>query len=526
MNLLLGLLNVACGLIFIYISKLLVDIATGRREGDLWTMVGFLATMLVIRLAITGSRQWLMGRIRIGMTNHIRRHLFDEVLNAPWHGREDRKSGDVMSRVSEDLRVVVACIISDVPSVIISLVQLLAASCFLFLLQPRLLWVMICIMPLALLLSKLYYRTMHRLTRQMRAEEADIQSHMQESVLNRSLLLSLRCTDLMSERLSGLQNTLFDTFARLLRFSVRARLFVHGGFSVGYYTAFVWSVFGLMNGSVTYGMMTALLQLVAQVQNPILNLSELFPSIVKALTAGERLEELDVHDLTTLKPHHLTTSQEVLGIQLQQLSYRYPDGDREVLHAFSYQFAPGSSTAILGPTGSGKTTLVRLLLGLLQPTGGVVSLVMANGQTVQEPLSAHICYVPQGNSLLSGTIRYNLQLGKTDATEAEMHDALRRASALFVYDLPQGLDSLCGEKGSGLSEGQAQRIAIARALLQPGSILLMDEASSALDTQTERQILEELQSQPLGKTLIWVTHHLVVREYMEHCLVIDEQKGV
>ncbi len=525
LSLTLGLLGIVFGLLFIYISKCIVDIATGKLEGDLWTYVGILAFLLFLRLAIRGLNIWVNGRVSQGLVNAIRGRLFGEVLNSPWHGREDLKSGDVMSRITEDLRVVVACITGDIPDIFLSIFQLLAASWFLFSLQPRLLWIMLVIVPVAIVFSKIYYKTMRRLTKQIRMEEADIQSHIQESVENRPLLLSLRRTSLMIERLWIRQARLFKTFSRRLRFSIGTRMIISAGFMIGYYTAFVWSAYGIMIGTVTYGMMTALLQLVNQVQNPILNLSSLFPAIVKATTAGERLQELETSGsaYNINKEQHHTTDR-IMGLQLQNVSYRYPDGERDILHDYSCTFAPCSSTAIIGPTGSGKSTLVRLLLGLLKPTKGTVRLVDAAGNTM--PLEADenaISYVPQGNSLLSGTIRDNLQLGKLDATEEEMRDALTRASALFVYDLPQQLDTICGEKGSGLSEGQAQRIAIARALLQPGSILIMDEASSALDPNTERQILEELQQQELHKTLIWVTHHMVVRDYMQHCIVVDDE---
>jgi ABC-type multidrug transport system fused ATPase/permease subunit len=432
-----------------------------------------------------------------------------------------------MSRIGEDLRVVVSCITADIPDVFLAIFQLLAASWFLFSLQPKLLWIVLVIVPVAIVFTKLYYKTMRRLTKQIRMEEADIQSHIQESIENRPLLLSLRRTALMIERLVTRQDHLFGTFSRRLKFSISTRMIISAGFMTGYYTAFAWSAYGIMLGTVTYGMMTALLQLVAQVQNPILNLSALFPAIVKATTAGERLQELEntkPSPIINKEKRSERVSDEIMGLQLQNVSYRYPDGEHDVLHDYTCTFAPASSTAIVGPTGSGKSTLVRILLGLLKPTQGTVCLIDANGNSL--PLEADeyaISYVPQGNSLLSGTIRDNLQLGKLDATEEEMRDALSRASALFVYDLPQQLDTLCGEKGSGLSEGQAQRIAIARALLQPGSILVMDEASSALDPDTERQILEELQHQELHKTLIWVTHHMVVRDYMQNFIVVDDE---
>lgn len=527
LSLTLGLLGIIFGLLFIYISKCIVDIATGKMEGDFWTYVGILALMLFLRLALRGLSLWVTGRVSQGLSNTIRGRLFGEVLNSPWHGREDRKSGDIMSRIGEDLRVVVACITGDIPDVFLAIFQLIAASWFLFSLQPKLLWIVLVIVPVAIVFTKLYYKTMRRLTKQIRMEEADIQSHIQESIENRPLLLSLRRTALMIERLVTRQDHLFDTFSRRLRFSISTRMIISAGFMTGYYTAFAWSAYGIMLGTVTYGMMTALLQLVAQVQNPILNLSALFPAIVKATTAGERLQELENAESSPIinkEKDSKRVSDEIMGLQLQNVSYRYPDGEHDVLHDYTCTFAPASSTAIVGPTGSGKSTLVRILLGLLKPTQGTVRLIDANGNSL--PLEADeyaISYVPQGNSLLSGTIRDNLQLGKLDATEEEMRDALSRASALFVYDLPQQLDTLCGEKGSGLSEGQAQRIAIARALLQPGSILVMDEASSALDPDTERQILEELQHQELQKTLIWVTHHMVVRDYMQNFIVVDDE---
>lgn len=512
-SLLLGLTNVALGLTFIYVSKGLVDIATGRQTGDFWPHVGLLALMVVLRLATFSFRQWVSGRVTQQLTNAMRSRFFLAVMRQPWHGREDRASGDIMSRLSEDLRVVVECVTGDLPALILAIVQLLAASWFLFTMQPGLLWALLCIMPVAILLSKIYYKVMRQLTRQVRSEESDIQSHMQESVQNRPLLLSLGRVDLMNDRLDQKNEHLLSTYTRRLSFTIKTHLFVQAGFSVGYYTAFVWGAYGLMQGTVTYGMMTAFLQLVAQVQHPILNLSSLLPAIVRATTASERLREIttapDGLSLLDLDPsHRISTEVEPGGIRLCHVTYRYPDGDTDVIRDFTHHFAPGSRTAIIGPTGSGKSTLIRLLLGLLEPTAG------------QLHVGDSIAYVPQGNSLLRGTIRENLLLGKLDATDLELRSALTRACALFVYDLPQGLDSPCGEKGGGLSEGQAQRIAIARALLQPGSILILDEASSALDPDTERQIVEDLQQQSLGKTLIWITHHMAVRDYLQDCIEI------
>lgn len=529
-SLILGLLSISLGFAFIYVSKSIVDIATHKMQGDIWQYVAILATFLLLRLGVSALRSWVNGRLYQRMFNSMRSRVFDSVLNAPWHGREDLLSGDVMSRLSEDIRVVVSCITSDLPSIILALFQLVAAAWFLFILQPKLLLCLLIIFPVALGFTKIYYKTMRRLTHDVRSQESGIQSHIQEAIQNRPLLLSLHRTDLMAQRLDSRHQGLFSVYSRRLRFSITTRIVIQAGFSVGYYTAFVWSALGILHGTVTYGMMTALLQLVAQVQSPILELSNLLPSIVKAMTSVERVSELSPTLLNSDKKGQGTSAQspqstasQLLGLRLQHVSFRYPDSDGDVLQDFTHTFQPGTSTAIIGPTGSGKSTLVRILLGLLQPQQGTIQYLASDGTCRPYVSGPDLCYVPQGNSLLSGTIRDNLLLGKLDATDAELHSALSRANALFVFDLPDGLDTMCGEKGAGLSEGQAQRIAIARALLQPGSILILDEASSALDPETERQILEELQQQQLQKTLIWVTHHTAVADYMQQSLVVSKE---
>lgn len=512
MIMIIGIVNIGLGLLFIWICKEVIDIATSHGSRPIWPIVGCMGATMVIRLLLMGLRQYIVNRTNIILTNSIRQRLFTKVMHSPWRGREDMAAGDVMSRLGEDLRVVVSCLTSVVPNIAQSGCQLVAASWFLFVLQPVLLWGLLAITPIAILLSKIYYKTTRKLTEKIRSEEADITSHMQESLLNRPLLLSLQRVGLMTDRLDGKQDMLYDTYNKRIRFSVQARLFVHFTFMLGYASAFVWGAYGIMIGTVTYGMMTAFLQLVAQVQNPILNLSELLPQLVQCNTASDRLRGL-AGATNPNEPEPESKASAVIcknpkDIIVKNLSFRYPDGKRDILKNLSLVIKSGSAVSIVGHTGSGKSTFVRLLLGLLKPSEGSIDLA---GQSV--------AYVPQGNSLLRGTIRENLLLGKLDATDEELHEALSRAAALFVYDLPNGLDSMCGEKGSGLSEGQAQRIAIARALLQPGTIMILDEASSALDQETERQILEDIQKNQTGKTLIWVTHHEIVKEYMPE--VID-----
>ena len=280
--------------------------------------------------------------------------------------------------------------------------------------------------------------------------------------------------------------------------------------------------------------MTAFLQLVGKVQRPALDLSRLLPSFINALTAVERLMELEeLPAETTGESEFFETTPD---LQLKDITFSYSPGDRPILNHFSCNFPAGSCTAVLGETGAGKTTLIRLLLALTTPQEGDITLIGKrflgpasnhNSSSVNAALPqlstlkvspqtrANFVYVPQGNTLFSGTIRDNLLMGNPHATETQMLQSLRTACADFVFSLPQSIDTSLNEQGGGLSEGQAQRIAIARALLRPGHILLLDEATSALDPETERQLIKNLRRDCTGKTFIFITHHPAVAESCE-----------
>lgn len=519
MNFLAGSLHVFVSLTFVWLCKHIVDIATHVTQGDLKLYVTLMLSAMACSILFSALESWLRGQNSIRANNSLRSRVFHAVMCSKWTGTDRFHSGDTMNRLQEDIRVIGQAISTDIPDFFLTLVQLGAASTFLFVLDARLLWVILILMPLAVLASKFFYKKMKELTKKVRAQESAVQGMMQENLQHRLLVLTLCRMDETFSKLEHLQQELYGIFRSRLYYSVRARMLLQFGFSGGYCAAFLWGIWGIQAGTVTFGMMTAFLQLVAQVQRPIVSLTHYIPTFITLVTSCERLQEL-----TELPQEDIEQEEALdgpLGLRIQNLSFHYPDSAKNVVEMFSHDFKPGSTTAIIGETGAGKSTVARLLLQLLEPQEGDITLYnQENGET---PMAAsrrnNFMYVPQGNSLMSGTVRENLLMGNPQATEEEMHEVLQRVCADFVFERPEGLDLPCGEKGGGLSEGQAQRIAIARALLHSGNILILDEASSALDPQTEREILETL-VHIQDKTIIWITHHEAVAKYLDNTVEI------
>ena len=516
----------ACSIGFVYVSKMLVDVAVALLGGHAvgrglayWAiaMVG----IVLLRIFLNAVRSFLQTRTEIRLKNRLRSRLFHILLHLENDGGARQHSGDVINRLQEDVRVVSSAFAVSLPNLLGTLLQFLAAFVFLVVLDARLALVIVVVVPAGLLIGKYITGRIRTLTLDIRNSDSKVQSHLQESLQHLTLLQSLEYTDTSSAELSGLQNTLYDNEIRRTKFSIVARMFIGLAFQAGHAIAFLWGVYGISTGSVTYGMMTAFLQLVGQIQRPLVDMSSQIPSIIYATASIDRLIELE--NLPMEDSGESVIMDGMAGICLENVSFAYPDSDRDVLHDFTFDFKPGSRTAIVGPTGVGKSTLIRLLLSLLRPRSGTISLYTgASGKescvAVSPSTRGNLVYVPQGNTLFSGTIRENLLMGNPSATEEQLRDALSTAAADFVFSLPSGIDTQCFESGAGLSEGQAQRIAIARALLRPGSILLLDEFSSALDAETETLLLERLTTRLPSHTMIFITHRDKIIDYCDNVL--------
>lgn len=524
-NVIAGLLQVGLGLLGVELLRRLIDIAVGSMSGSLGWMAVALGGVLLSEMLIHIIVTWIRAVLGVRSQNRLQQYFFERLLRGQWRGVERFHSGDVLNRLFGDVGDIVGLLTEVLPSAVVILVQFCASFAYLYVLDRQMALILIVAAPIFVLFSRFYFYRMRRIVRHIKDSNSALQSIIQECVQHKLVVKVMEREQTMVDRLEQRQAVLRHQVRSRTRFSILSRSMVNIGFAGGYLAALVWGLYQLQDGLITVGVLMAFTQLIHRIQRPLLDMARLLPSLVSSMTSSERLMELDeLAPEAKVEPIRLRGP---IGIRFEQVDYQYTKKGRCVLRDFTHDFRPGSSTAILGETGAGKTTLIRLSLALAHPDQGRVVLYSADGREI-EASAATLCnfsYVPQGNSLFSGTIRENLLLGNPSATKAQMEDALRAAMADFVLDdLPDGLSTLCGEHGGGLSEGQAQRIAIARALLRPAGVLLLDEATSALDVQTEQALLTRLHERLEGVTILFVTHRLAVADFTDEQLVIERSR--
>lgn len=515
----------ACAVAFIYVSKVLVDNATAifaagtsGKTDEVWSGLGIwacaMAGIIIVRILLNALRSYIQTKTDVRLRNRLRSRMFYRILNTGLEAGQTHHTGDILNRVFEDVRVVASSVSVSLPNIIGAGLQFAAALVFLLILDVRLAIVIAVILPTGILGGKYITHRLRRLTHDIRKSDSKVQAHIQESIQHKTIIQTMDYVDNSSSSLADLQDTLYGNEIKRVRFSIISRIIISISMSTGHAIAFLWGAFGISTGTVTYGMMTAFLQLAGQLQRPLVEMSSYIPSLIHALASVDRIMEIE--EIPSIRSEESKMISGVPGIKLENISYAYTDTD--VFTDFSHDFTPGSRTAIIGPTGVGKSTLIRLLLALITPKKGKITIYGEDMQEISASTRCNLVYVPQGNSLFSGTIRENLQMGDPDATDEKMWWALETAAADFVKELPEGLDSPCFEAGAGLSEGQAQRIAIARALLRPGKALLLDEFSSALDPQTEDILLERLTKALPDRTMIFITHRERIIDFCDSVL--------
>lgn len=517
-----GLLQTVLALCVVWLSKRLIDdVAMRGTMSEMAVQALLIAAAVVAGVSIRQLNQYLANKAFIKKVAELRLTIFSQLFNRRLFEANDIHSGDVTSRMAKDIDAVSETLAVQLPQVVVMTIQLVGAFLLMRWFDSRLAWALILITPLAIIIGKYISHRLKRITLSIREDESRIMARIQESVELNVVLRALQGERWMQDRVEELQDRQTANYIRRSRFMVFSRFALGCTFGLGYMLAFVWGAYGLRTGAITFGVMTSFLQLVGQIQQPILSLLGAFPSIIYSTASIDRLKEMEHGEEKQPCDGEDITTRTLLGIRMDNVTFRYAKGDREVMSNFSHDFRPGTKTAILGTTGAGKTTLFRLILNFIQPDSGEVTFY-GNGfsHAADKSMRKNVVFVPQGNTLISGTIRNNLLMAKPDASDEELHTALHTSCADFVFDLPQGIDTVLSEHGGGLSEGQAQRIAIARGLLRPGAVFLLDEISSALDEDTERELFSRLFAARPSTTILLITHRKKVASLCDERLEI------
>lgn len=519
LNVVVGLMSVGISLVNVWAVQNAIDVASKHKVGSIYWAVAFMGFIILCDFALSITSIWIRSVLGIKAQNRMQQQVLERILKSQWHGKGLHHSGDILNRLEKDVSTVVSFITETLPNSISLLALFIGAFSYLMLMDSTLAMLIVAMIPIFILLSKMYMGRMRNLTAQVRTSDSKVQSIMQETVQFIMLIKTLDSIKYSVNKLKNTQESLRSKVIHRTIFNVFSNLILSFGFSVGYLLAFLWAAIRMMANTLSFGGMVAFLQLVNKIQSPARGLTKIVPAFVDVLTSAERLMELEENPLEQQGDPIYFDGQ--CGISLNNVSYAYDDEPtKDVIKQLSYNFKPGTCTAILGETGAGKTTLIRMILALTKPTKGKVCIYNNNkNKEITSLMRCNITYVPQGNTLMSGTIRENLLLGNLNASEEEIETALKNSCAQFVFDLPDKLNTLITEQGGGLSEGQAQRICIARALLRNCPIMLFDEATSALDQETEAQLLSNIMHKN-NKTIIFITHRPEVIKYCDDTLNI------
>ena len=511
------LMALGLSLMFIFYSKHAIDYAiagdTAWMKRSLWLAVGAVLGSQIASLF--GS--WLNERTRARMLIRLQQDVVDAQMRATWSLAKSWHTGDVMVRVNTDCQEVVQMIGSTSIDAVVTVLRLLSAFGFLWIMDPMLAVLMLCITPLVVF-SKVYFRRLKKMNQALKQAESGLGNAVQENLRFRLVIRALGLQQLRWQKVIGSQAAIYAMKMRVLNFSTVSKGILRFTVNAGFLITFIWGILRLHAGTITFGTMSAFLQLVARIQGPVVALMGIVPVFIRFRTALERVDEV----LLSQKEEEVEAIfvPDVLALQLRGVSFQYED--KKVFQQFDAEFRRGRPTAVMGASGKGKTTLIRLLLCLIEPNEGEIFLHSDAGEMRLNPAHrTNFAYVPQGDKLFSGTIRENLQISNTPTPEYRMQEVLETACAGFVYDLPEGLDTVVGESGYGLSEGQAQRIAVARALLQDCSIWLFDEVTSALDPSTAIELTDRLMAAGKDRVLVFVTHDPVLTERCEEVVRIS-----
>ncbi len=510
------------------VSRNIIDSATGASASTegLYTNATLYIVVLLVSLLLTLLSSILTTVIVEKYTFGIRLKIYDSVMKTTWSYISKFHSGDIITRLSSDVQIVATGVAEIIPSIVSFGISFILAFGTLAFFDIRIALFALFLGPVTALIGVVTSRMMRPMQMKIQESESVYKSFMQESVSNLIVYKSFNAQDYASKQMTALRSERIKWVFKRQRISAVSSLLLTLSFQVGYVVTLIYSANQLSLGLITVGTLSTFLTLVAQIQAPLVGLSRVLPKVVSIFTSATRIMEIDNVNLEDSSPRELKS--ESLGVSCENLSFSY--GADTVISNANMTINPGEFVAMMGTSGIGKTTFIRLVMAYLQPSSGSVNLFSdktGEKQEVNADIRKYISYVPQGNTLISGRIIDNIRLGAPKITEEEIWELLKVVAVdEFVRNTPNGLYTRIGERGIGLSEGQAQRISICRALAKKSPVLILDEATSALDEKTEIAVLEHLRAHTKGLTCILISHRLSIMNYCDRCIRIHEKQIV
>ncbi|WP_026665767.1 ABC transporter ATP-binding protein [Butyrivibrio sp. FC2001] len=499
-------------------SQKLIDMAGGGKITA--SAIAVFVTLMLVNMIVSMIVDMFTTMMNEKYTFGIRKQVFDKLLFSEWLGTQHFHTGDMMTRMTSDAGNVANGMVNVVPEIIVLIIQLIAVFFTLYVNSPFLAIFALFLTPGGVILAFIIGRKLKRLQIKVQESETAYRSFIQESLANILVVKAFSNEDIFSDKLVGLRENRFFWVWKKTKLSIGSNVVLNGTFQLGYMIAFVYAAGQIARGEITFGTMTLFLTLFGRVQAPIAALARQLPGVVSIFAAAGRI--MDIQDIPLENRLESVEMKGAVGVEVSDVSFAY--AKEEILHDVSFDIKPGEFVAIIGKSGIGKTTLIRVLMNFINAKKGTIEYFDEHGTRTEASASVRefVSYVPQGNTLFSGTIRDNVLMGKLDATEEEMWEALDMAVCReFIEKLPDGIDTVIGEKGVGISEGQAQRIALARALIRKSPFVILDEATSALDEQTEFELLQRLGELSPKPTCLLITHRTSVLKYCSRELMID-----
>ena len=529
----LGILGTILGLISSVFSKNLIDAVTGHDSENIGVIIATIIGMglgSIILEAVTGR---ISAKINIKVGNEIRADIYDKIINTDWESMSSFHSGDLLTRLTGDATTVADSVLGWIPNLITKLVQFICIFAVIMYYDPTMAVLSLLSAPITILVSKSLMLKMRKFNKASREISSEMMAFNEETFQNLQSIKAFNLINVFSNRLRGVQEKAKKVGLEYNKFSIYTYCFMSVVGMIVYYSCFGWGVYRLWTGHITYGTMTLFLQLSSKLSSSFSDLINVVPSAIGATTAAGRIMEVvelpreNIKDDSIVDTMCTNLDDNGISVKVEDGYFKYLNSEKVVLDNANIEANPSEIIALVGPSGEGKSTMMRILLGLTNLKSGKATLKDESGLNCHISASSRklMAYVPQEKSMFSGTIAENMRLVKIDATDEEIINALKDACAYdFVEKLPEGIYSSIGERGLGFSEGQNQRLSIARALLRNSPILLLDEATSALDVDTERRVLKNIMESNKKRTCIVTTHRPSVLNMCDRVYRISDSR--